>query len=139
MNQKEETVFFMKAYINDHLGETLDLDRLSGQLHYSKGYLNRLFKERTNSTLHKYIKQARLERGAEKLEKTDLPVFSVALDVGYASQQAFATAFKKAYGCSPKEYRNQAKLRNEGFAAVYSLTPLGMCMLCDTIKAEVEG
>ena len=43
------------AYIEAHLEEDLSLDRISGELHYSRFYISRLFAEKAGCTIYKYI------------------------------------------------------------------------------------
>ena len=46
-----------------------------------------------------------MEKAAQLLRETDLPVAEVARQVGYESQSKFTAAFKEQYGQLPKEYR----------------------------------
>jgi len=48
----------------------------------------------------------RLERASAMLSKSDQPVTEVAYRLGYGDVAAFTHAFRKAYGKSPRDYRN---------------------------------
>ena len=52
-----------------------------------------------------HLKKHRMEKAAQLLRETDLPVAEVARQVGYESQSKFTAAFKEQYGQLPKEYR----------------------------------
>ncbi len=93
------------ACIKAHPEQNLTLERLAEELHYSKFYLARTFKEDTGVTLCKYIQGRRLEAAARKLAETRRPVVEIALEAGYNSQQAFTRAFRREYGCTPQRYR----------------------------------
>ena len=47
------------SYIENHLNEDLSLDELAKNLHYSKFYLERIFKENLDCTVYRYIKERR--------------------------------------------------------------------------------
>lgn len=51
------------------------------------------------------LKEIRLRRAARLLRSTDLPVKSVAGQVGYASRSYFSRAFKAHFGADPAAYR----------------------------------
>jgi AraC family transcriptional regulator len=54
---------------------------------------------------HRYLLERRIERAAELLAGTDLPVTAVALEVGFASGPHLSRAFRAATGCTPRDYR----------------------------------
>ena len=63
-------------------------------------------KKITNKSPLQYLNYIRLKAAAKMLEEyPDLNIQHIAYDCGYTSSQYFATAFKKQYGKSPKDYR----------------------------------
>lgn len=100
-NIVEKTV----RYIENHLNEDLSLDRIAKELNYSKFYLARIFVEKTECTIYKYIKGRRLTLAAQKLVETQKPIIEIAYEANYNSQQAFTLAFHQLYLCSPQMYR----------------------------------
>lgn len=93
------------SYIEEHLGQELSLEGIAEELHYSKYYMARAFREKTGITLHKYIQGRRLSEAARKLAQTRQPILDIAFDAGYGSQQAFTQAFHQEYRCTPRQYR----------------------------------
>ncbi|VGO11482.1 HTH-type transcriptional activator RhaS [Pontiella desulfatans] len=61
-------------------------------------------KQITNQTPQLFLNQLRLEAAAERL-KTDQSITAIAFDCGFSSSQYFATAFKKQFGCTPRQFR----------------------------------
>jgi AraC family L-rhamnose operon regulatory protein RhaS len=60
----------------------------------------------TNATPMRHLRRRRLAAAARLLrEQPDRGVTDVALAVGFASSQYFATAFRAEYGRSPKVFR----------------------------------
>ncbi len=93
------------SYIEEHLGQELSLEGIAEELHYSKYYMARAFREKTGITLHKYIQGRRLSEAARKLAQTRQPILDIAFDAGYGSQQAFTQAFHQEYRCTPRQCR----------------------------------
>ena len=56
------------------------------------------------------VLEALLERAAQLLTSTELPVKSVAAQVGYASRSSFTRAFVATYGAAPKTFRRDGTL-----------------------------
>lgn len=114
-------------YIEQHLDEDLTLDRIARELNYSKFYMARVFAEKTNCTIYKYIQRRRLTLAARKLVETEKPIVEIAYEAHYNSQQAFTLAFQKLYLCTPQVYRKsgvfypkQVKI-NMNHASIYQL------------------
>ena len=95
------------AYIEEHLEERLDLERVAAAAHYSKYHLHRMFGEEAGMTLHDYVQRRRLPEGAKLLVCAERPVMEIALACGYESQQSFSSAFKAMYKLPPAEYREK--------------------------------
>lgn len=93
------------SYIDEHLGESLSLDRIAEALNYSKFYIAHTFAEETGCTIYKYIQGRRLTLAAEKLVNTSAPIIDIAYEAQYNSQQAFTLAFGRLYQCTPQVYR----------------------------------
>ncbi len=95
------------SYIENSPDKRLTLETMAEDLHYSKFYLARVFRQDTGLTLYRYIRGRRLDKAAEKLVTTGRPIVEIALEAGYGSQQAFTSAFRPAYQCTPQEYRKR--------------------------------
>ncbi len=97
------------SYVERNLENNLTLEEIARELHYSKFYVERVFKEHTGQPLYRYMKNRRLNEAAKKLVETRRPIVEIALEAGYHSQQAFTQAFHEVSGLSPQKYR---KLEN---------------------------
>lgn len=94
-------------YIEKNLDADLTLDKISKDLCYSKFYIARVFAEKANCTIYKYIQRRRLTLAAEKLVTTDKAIIEIAFEAHYSSQQAFNLAFRQLYLCTPQTYRKK--------------------------------
>jgi AraC family transcriptional regulator len=75
----------------------------------SRFHFCRAFKESTGLSPHAWLRQHRLEQAMQMLRETDASVVTVAAALGYASQTAFAAAFKRLTGDTPTDWRRRAR------------------------------
>ena len=93
-------------YIESHLDEKLDLEKVSEAAHYSKYHLHRMFTNTVGMTIHDYVQRRQLTEAAKLLVFSTKPIIEVAFFCGYESQQAFSSAFKSMYKVPPAQYRD---------------------------------
>ncbi len=93
-------------YIENHLDEDIKLETIAKAVGYSKYHLNRMFAESTGQTIHRYIRERRLEKAADNLVHSEKSIVEIAFEAGYESQQAFTLAFRQLYYYTPMVYRN---------------------------------
>jgi AraC-like DNA-binding protein len=72
---------------------------------YSPAQFRRLFAKYLNMPPQAYLHQVRLRRAQQLLASTDLPVYAIAEQVGYASAAYFTRLFTRRLGRSPQQYR----------------------------------
>ncbi|MBL8530514.1 MAG: helix-turn-helix transcriptional regulator [Hyphomonadaceae bacterium] len=83
---------------------------LAGMLGCSRASLYRLF-DRRGLSVSAYIRDTRLNHGRTLLRERRLDVGEVALRCGYGDASAFGKAFRRRFGMSPREWREEI-LRN---------------------------
>jgi AraC family transcriptional regulator len=89
--------------------EDVSLAALASDAGLSRFHFCRAFKESTGLSPHAWLRQHRLEQAMNMLRDTDASVVSVAEALGYASQTAFAAAFRKLTGETPSNWRRRAR------------------------------
>jgi two-component system response regulator YesN len=94
-------------YIEVHYGGRITLKDMAGELHLSPNYLCELFKRHTGKNLMEYVTEYRMQKAKSYLNHVEYKVAEVAEMVGYKEPKYFSSAFKKAYGITPLEYRNR--------------------------------
>lgn len=87
----------------------LTLDELAHVLGTNRNVLTRAFNQVLGCSTFQWLRRQRLARAAELLRHTDLSVQTIAFDVGYGEPANFATAFRRTYGCSPRQYRRTVR------------------------------
>lgn len=66
----------------------------------------RLFHEVHGQTPHQYLAARRICVAKELLERSEMSLSEIAVEVGFGSVSAFGRMFKQAVGCSPSAYRS---------------------------------
>lgn len=87
----------------------VSLAALASEAGLSRFHFCRAFKESTGLSPHAWLRQHRLEQAMNMLRDTDTSVVSVAAALGYASQTAFAAAFRKLTGETPSDWRKRKR------------------------------
>lgn len=93
-------------YIEQHLGEPLDLSRLAAIASFSPWHFHRIFTALTGETLADHVRRRRLERAALKLiHDPQRACLAIALDVGFGSAEVFSRQFRQHFAMSPTQWR----------------------------------
>jgi len=87
----------------------VSLAALAAEAGLSRFHFCRAFKESTGLSPHVWLRQHRLEQAMQMLRETDSSVVTVAAALGYASQTAFAAAFKRLTGDTPTDWRRRMR------------------------------
>lgn len=97
----------VRAYVDSHLHEKIamaDLEKATGR---AKNYISDVFAAETGMRPSVYIRLHRLYQAAYELKYTEKPVAEIAATLAFPSHSAFCTAFKKAFGCTPLNFRRR--------------------------------
>lgn len=86
------------------------LTDLAKELGISRFHFGRAFKQSTGMTPHAFIAQRRLVQSADMLRSTDLSATKIAMECGFASSSHLTTAFKRAFGTNPIEFRRKSRI-----------------------------
>lgn len=100
----------VQKYVDDNFAYELTLSGLAGLFHLNETYLSGLFKNHVGVTFSEYLTRLRMNKAGELLRNSELKLTDIAMLVGISSSSYFSTSFKKYYGMSPKEYREQGVL-----------------------------
>lgn len=84
--------------------QPVTIDEMAQSLGYHRTYLAKIFKQQTGMSPKDYLHRVRMERALQLLGKP-LTIKEVASSVGFNDALYFSKQFKKWYGYSPTEYR----------------------------------
>lgn len=95
--------------INENIGDSdLSVDMIAQKVGISRVHLHRKMKELTNQTPHSFIRNIRLQQAAKLLKDGKQSITDVMYICGFSNSASFSTMFKNLYGCSPREYMQNA-------------------------------
>jgi AraC family transcriptional regulator len=91
-------------------GLRLDIQSLADEVQLSPAHFSRCFKRSMGMTPHAFIGRLRLQRAADLLKTSETTATQIAQDCGFSSSSHLSTAFREAYGLSPRDYRRRWKI-----------------------------
>jgi AraC-like DNA-binding protein len=80
------------------------LQELAERAGMSRSSFAMKFKETVGETPMEYLTRWRMLLAADALENSNDPISVIARSLGYESESAFSTAFKRIMGCSPRQF-----------------------------------
>lgn len=86
------------------------LTQLAGELHCSERHFSRLFREEFHISLRARQTELRLQRARQLLVESDAKIINVAYESGYRHLGLFNSMFKKRFGVTPSQWRQQNPL-----------------------------
>jgi AraC-like DNA-binding protein len=104
----------MSAAINSIHGDPAHrwtLQELAKRAGMSRSTFALKFKETVGAAPMEYLTRWRMLLAGDRLTNSGDPISVIALSLGYESESAFSTAFKRVMGCSPRHY---SRGRNSG-------------------------
>ena len=106
--KKDKRLTDIMNYIQEHY-LSVTLDDIADEFDLSKQYLSTYIKNNTNESFSEIVTRLRLKKAGTLLKNGNMQIDSVAEAVGYPSVEHFNRQFKKKYGMTPVQYRNQSK------------------------------
>lgn len=98
------------TYIRVHLSDQLSLRQIASGIKVSPSYLSRIFNQEAKESISSFITRARVEKAAELLSFSRMPIQNVAAYVGFSDLNYFSRCFKKWMGKTPSEYRAESTI-----------------------------
>ncbi len=80
------------------------LQELAEKVGMSRSAFAQKFKETVGSTPIDYLIRWRMLLAGDRLKNSGDPISAISQSLGYESESAFSTAFKRVMGCSPRQY-----------------------------------
>src|SRR6185436_35916 len=100
-----------KEFVVGNLGEPFRLGAVATSVGASPAYLTDVFRRCEGLPLHRYTVQLRLARALDELPRA-ADLTQLALDLGFSSHSHFTAAFRRAFDCTPSEFRELTRKRS---------------------------
>ena len=97
----------VKQYVYVHYQEDLSLKSIAATVFLSPQYLSSIFKKETGEGLTKFIRDYRMKKAKELLQKTNKKIHTICFEVGYSNDSYFCKSFREYFGVSPEQFRLQ--------------------------------
>jgi two-component system response regulator YesN len=98
----------IKQFLHERFADPgLSLELASEQVGLSAGYIGKLFKHVTGLSFNDYVSNIRLNKAKILLVETTDSVAQIGECVGIFNVSYFSTLFKKKYGMTPSQFREQ--------------------------------
>ena len=97
----------INKYLEKNYAEEIMLDTIAKECHFSKCYFAHEFKKLTGMTFINYLSVFRLKKAVALLKNSDMKMTEIAEFSGFSNIRSFNRTFKKHFGKSPVEYRQQ--------------------------------
>lgn len=94
-----------KHWIDDHLADSLTIDKIASVIFMNPTYFSEFFKQHTGETVLDYVTRRRMEQARTKLLASPMKIYEIAASVGYSDTKYFSKLFKKHYGELPSKYK----------------------------------
>ena len=118
-NRQPVTLIFRKLaieYIMAHINESsLKVSDVAAHVEISVSKLNAIFEAIDGSSVFEFIRKERMQRSALMLGQSTLTIADIALEVGYSNPANFTTEFRKFWGRTPMQLRNESKINPDAW------------------------
>lgn len=92
-------------YIEQNFSSSITLDTLAETAGMNPKYFCRFFRSITHQTPMEYVNMYRIEKAAQMLHSTRLPVTDICMECGFNDSSHFIKVFRKYKGMTPLQYR----------------------------------
>ena len=94
-------------FISRHTNELIRVDDVAAFAGKSRSYISQKFKKELGFDISSFIMRCKLEEAKSLLTFSDMTLSEISNYLCFSSQAYFQNVFKKKYGLTPMQYRNQ--------------------------------
>ncbi|QUH29701.1 AraC family transcriptional regulator [Vallitalea guaymasensis] len=110
-NRYDDLLKKISDYITDnYMDKNLCLNYIATEVNMSPIYLGRLYKKLTSKSVAEHILEVRLENAKELLKSSNMSINNIIDKIGFVNAGSFYAAFKKAFGITPGQYRQNQRI-----------------------------
>ncbi|MGO4696039.1 response regulator [Paenibacillus sp. 2TAB26] len=103
-----------KQFIDENYMYELNLTMIAEKYNYNSSYFSEMFKAKVGKTFIHYLNEVRIAEAVRMLKTTTLNLWDIAELTGFSNASYFSSKFKRMYGMTPSDYRQQqSELKSE--------------------------
>lgn len=95
----------MIEFLNQNYTRDISTNDLAEYMHLNPGYLSKIFKRETGTTVMKYITNLRILKSRQMLDSGNYSISEIASAIGFNDYFYFLKTFKKITGITPRQYQ----------------------------------
>lgn len=97
----------IRNFIEKNMFQDISLNIIAEHVFLHPVYVSTIYKLETDENLSDYLLRVRMEKAEYMLKNTSDKIFEIAARIGYQRPHSFNFAFKKKFGMTPQNYRDQ--------------------------------
>jgi AraC-like DNA-binding protein len=109
ISSSQERFLEVINHMSSRLNEKITRDELAAVLHLHPNYFDRIFYKHFQMTPMQTLRSLRLKKAKQLLDTTDSTLEAIADHCGLGDAAYLSKVFKKQYGLTPGDYRNNRK------------------------------
>ena len=112
-------------FIEQNYQDQISLEDIANSIHVSKSECCRCFNRAVNMTPFEYLMHYRILKAADIIQrnlKEPIPVSELAISVGFNNTSYFNKRFREYFGCTPTQYRKNAKTGHRDSLGTFGLS-----------------
>jgi AraC-like DNA-binding protein len=94
-------------YVSEHYLEPLSLETIAQKFHRAPAHLTTRFRKATGLPVMECVLEKRMDEAKHLLATTSQTVQKIAEHIGYTDVSLFSRQFRRRYGVSPRQWREQ--------------------------------
>lgn len=97
----------VQRFLLANIKKTPSLTQLAYRFSTTEKKLNKQFKKSSNMTVFSWVREQRMQKAVELLQKGEHSIKKIAQDCGFKYQSDFAISFKKKFQLTPMEFKKR--------------------------------
>lgn len=93
------------AYVVNHIEQDIRLEVIATQVHISKDYISKLFKQKTGCNFNDFVTKVKMEHAKYLIRTGEYKNYEVSEKLGYSKPDYFGRLFKQYTGYTPTEFK----------------------------------
>lgn len=93
------------AYVIEHVEQDIKLEMIANEVHMSKDYVGKLFKQKTGCNFNDFVTKVKMEHAKYLIQTGEFKNYEVSEKLGYSKPDYFSRLFKKYTGHTPTEFK----------------------------------
>jgi AraC-like DNA-binding protein len=109
------------SYVSDHYASDIPLATVAALVGMSESTFSRFFTKETGNGFTRFLNRVRVAKACELLGDSEVPITDICFAVGFNNVANFNRRFRELKAVTPREYRQQTRLRHNATRPAHTL------------------